>query len=277
MSPRLAGLVVLGYLGYIPEPEMITIPKGSGFLMGSPASERDRGEDEGPQREVTFAKSFAIGKYEVTFDEYDEYFFDEYVVFLKNIDRNVGCREGHRPKRPGDGGWGRERQPVINVSWREATCYAKWLTKKRGLDDKHQYRLPTEAEWEYAARAGTTTRYWWGDEVGEDNANCNGCGSSWDSKQTAPVDAFKPNPLDLYNTAGNVWEWVQDCGHENYEGAPSDGSRWGEEHGGDCARRVIRGGSWLDGPWLGRSATRYWSPPDVRYIGIGFRLAQDVD
>ena len=195
------------------------------------------------------------------------------MVFLNNIDRDGGCQEGHRPERPGDAGWDRGRRPVIYVSLEEATCYADWLGKKLG----YRYRLPTEAEWKYAARAGTTTRYWWGDELGEDNANCDGCRSSWDGKQTAPVDAFKPNPLGLYNTAGNVWEWVQDCWHENYQGAPSDGSRWGEERSGDCDRRVIRGGSRIHSPRNVRSASRLRYAPNNRFYDLGFRLAQDVD
>ncbi|MGH6829608.1 MAG: formylglycine-generating enzyme family protein, partial [Methylocella sp.] len=217
---------------------------------------------------------FAIGKYEVTFDEYDEYFFDEYDVFLRNIDRNVGCREGHRPKHPDDGGWGRERQPVINVSWRDATCYAKWLTKKRGLDDKHQYRLPTEAEWEYAARAGTKTRYSWGDDPGKGNANCEGCGSQWDGKQTARVGSFKPNAFGLYDMHGNVWEWVEDVWHDNYKGAPADGSAWLQ--GGDTSRRVVRGGSWVNDPLNLRTAYRDRGSTGIRGYDLGFRVARTL-
>ena len=266
LTPWAAGLVALSYLGYIPKPEMVTIPKGSRFSMGSPESERARDQEEGPQHEVTFAKSFAIGKYEVSFDEYD--------VFLKNIDKDGGCQEGHRwPEPPGDKGWGRGSRPVIYVSWEDATCYADWLSRKTG----NRYRLPTEAEWEYAARAGTTTRFWWGDDQVVNSTLCSGCsGGSWEW-QTAPVDAFNPNPLGLYNTAGNVLEWVQDCWHENYEGAPSDGSRWGEEHRGDCIARVIRGGSSSSIPNYVRSAVRGSNPSNTRTFYLGFRLAQDLD
>ena len=266
LSPKLAGLVVLSYLGHTPAPEMVAIPEGSRFTMGSPESEPDRSPKEGPQHEVAFANEFAIGKYEVTFDEYD--------LFLKSVERDGGCEGGRQPERPGDEGWDRGRRPAINVSWRDATCYAEWLTKKRGLDDKHRYRLPTEAEWEYAARAGTTARYWWGDELGKNNANCYGCRSQWDDKQTAPVGSFQPNAFGVHDMLGNTWEWVEDCWHEDYDGAPKDGSAW-EQQGGDCDRRVIRGGSWDNGPRSVRSADRNRDAPGNRSDDIGFRLAQD--
>jgi formylglycine-generating enzyme required for sulfatase activity len=137
---------------------------------------------------------------------------------------------------------------------------------------------PTAEEWEYAARAGTETAYWWGDEIGKNRANCNGCGSQWDYKQTAPVGSFAPNPWGLYDTAGNVWEWVQDCWHKNYEGAPEDGSKAWKE-GGDCSlrgsSRVVRGGSWFYLPRYVRSALRDRNEPDNRNDNPGFRLAQD--
>ncbi|MGH8653655.1 MAG: formylglycine-generating enzyme family protein [Gammaproteobacteria bacterium] len=176
-----------------------------------------------------------------------------------------------------DAGWGAGQRPAINVSWDDATCFAAWLTKKRGLDEKHRYRLPTESEWEYAARGGKSVRYWWGDEVEKNKANCADCGSEWDSQQrTAPVGFFQKNPLGLYDTAGNVWEWVEDCWHENYEGAPNDGSAWREADDGNCARRVFRGGSWYNLPRFVRSAFRYWTTPDIRSNHISFRLAQDI-
>jgi formylglycine-generating enzyme required for sulfatase activity len=163
---------------------------------------------------------------------------------------------------------------VISVSWEDAVAYAEWLSQQTG---KH-YRLPTEAEWEYTARAGTETAYWWGDEIGKNRANCNGCGSQWDGKQTAPVGSFKPNPWRLHDTAGNVYEWVQDCWHKNYAGAPEDGSKvWETEGSGDCNLRVIRGGSWNDWPRLVRSATRGGHVPGLRANTLGFRLAQDLD
>ena len=132
---------------------------------------------------------------------------------------------------------GRGDRPVINVSWNDAQGYVKWLSKQT----KKDYRLLTEAEWEYVARAKSTTAYWWGDEVGRGNANCNGCGSEWGGKQTAPVGSFAANPFGLYDTAGNVWEWVEDCYHGTYDGAPKDGSAWKDS--ADCDR-VLRGGSW---------------------------------
>lgn len=185
------------------EPEMVRIPPGK-FLMGSLETEGGRDVDEGPQHGVTIGYSFEIGKYAVTFDEYD--------AFAKATNRTL----------PVDKGWGRGRQPVINVSFDDAQAYAKWLSDQTGK----KYRLPTEAEWEYAARAGTQTWYWWGDDIGRNNANCDGCGSQWDNRQTAPVGSFKANAFGLHDTAGNVWEWVQDCWHENYNNAPGDGSAW---------------------------------------------------
>jgi formylglycine-generating enzyme required for sulfatase activity len=160
---------------------------------------------------------------------------------------------------------------VINVSWKEAVAYAEWLSKQTGK----RYRLPTEAEWEYAARAGTEAAYWWGNEVGKNHANCAGCGSQWEGKQTAPVGSFASNPWGLHDTAGNVYEWVQDCWHEDYEGAPADGSGslWEE---GVCVR-VIRGGSLNLKPWSVRSANRSKDVPFNRYINLGFRLARDID
>ncbi|RMD67692.1 MAG: formylglycine-generating enzyme family protein [Gammaproteobacteria bacterium] len=229
---------------------MVVIPSGK-FPMGSPPDEEGRYDDEGPQHEVTIARSFAMGKYEVTFEEYDRF-----------------CEATGRGK-PDDEGKGRGNYPVINVSWKDAKAYAKWLSEQTGKT----YRLPSEAEWEYAARAGTTTRYWWGDEVGKGHANCNGCGSQWDNKWTAPVGSFPPNPWGLYDTAGNVWEWVEDCWHGSYAGAPLDGSAWVSR---SCSRRVVRGGSWYDFPRYVRSAYRYGYTPADRFNFIGFRLARDL-
>jgi Sulfatase-modifying factor enzyme 1/TIR domain len=133
--------------------------------------------------------------------------------------------------------------------------------------------IPDQAEWEYAARAGSTTAYWWGDEVGRGNANCDGCGSQWDGKQAAPVGSFAANPFGLYDTAGNVWEWVQDCYHGNY-GAPKD--EFARKDGSDCGR-VLRGGSWSCAPRAVRSSIRFWSGPGVRLYGYGFRVARTAD
>jgi formylglycine-generating enzyme required for sulfatase activity len=237
--------------GGVSEPELVEIHAG-GFLMGSnPRRIPDAQPDEFPQRRVSIKRSFLMGRYEVTFQEYD--------LFALATGREL----------PDDRGWGRGRRPVINVSWKDAVAYAEWLSKQTGK----RYRLPTEAEWEFAARAGTTTSYWWGDEVVENRANCRGCGSQWGGEQTAPAGSFKPNPFGLYDTAGNVWEWVQDCWHDSYKGAPGDGSAWEEE---GCGQRVMRGGSWGNGPEDVRSAGRSRNYPDSRSIHVGFRLAQDI-
>jgi formylglycine-generating enzyme required for sulfatase activity len=230
-------------------PEMVSIPPGesrTGDIQGSGDA------DEQPVHWVRIPRPFAMGRYEVTFDEYN--------VFARATGR----------KQPADEGWGRRRRPVINVSWEDARAYAQWLSEQTGK----RYRLPTEAEWEYAARAGKETTYWWGNEVGKNRTNCAGCGSQWDNKQTAPVGSFAPNPWGLHDTVGNVYEWVQDCWHENYAGAPEDASKAWEE-GGNCNLRVIRGGSWYDRPRYVRSAYRGGNGPDYRGSGLGFRLAQD--
>ncbi|OQW40950.1 MAG: hypothetical protein A4S08_03560 [Proteobacteria bacterium SG_bin4] len=234
------------------EPKMVRIPPGK-FWMGSPENEEGRWGIEGPQHEVTINYSFEIGKYEVTFDEYD--------AFAKATQR----------KLPSDRGWGRGKRPVINVTFNNAQAYAQWLAKQTG----QKYRLPTEAEWEYAARAGTKTRYWWGDDIGKNNANCNDCGSQWDDKQTAPVGSFKANAFGLHDTAGNVWEWTQDCWHDNYGNAPGDGSAWLDKDGGYCSSRVVRGGSWFNFPEYLRSAQRGTDDSNVINLNQGFRIARD--
>ena len=203
-------------------PEMVVLRPGS-VRMGDIQGSSDK-KYEVPVRTVKIQKSFALGRFEVTFEEYDQ--------FAKAANRQL----------PNDHGWGREHRPVINVSWQDAAEYAKWLSEQTGK----RYRLPTEAEWEYAARGGNETAYWWGNDFVKGMANCRGCGSQWD-KQTAPVGSFKPNAFGFYDTAGNVWEWVEDCWHDNYNGAPTDGSAWNETGGGNCNQRLMRGGSWDDG------------------------------
>ena len=158
--------------------------------------------------------------------------------------------------------------PVINVSWEDSRAYAAWLGEQTG----QRYRLPSEAEWKYAARAGTETRYSWGEEIGRNRANCDGCGSEWDGRQTAPVGRFEPNAFGLYDLHGNVDEWVENCWHDNYEGAPSDGSAW--TSGGDSD---LRGGSWYFYPRNLRAANRYRNRPSHRDNSYGFRLAQDLN
>jgi formylglycine-generating enzyme required for sulfatase activity len=144
--------------------------------------------------------------------------------------------------------------------------YAEWLSQQTAK----RYRLPTEAEWEYAARAGTETTYWWGNEIKPGMAN-------WGGNQTSPVGSFPSNPFGLYDTAGNAWEWVHDCWHENYKGAPEDGSPWVKENDGNCGVSMMRGGSWADRAEGVRISARNWGKPDESFPNVGFRLAQDID
>nr|VFK58355.1 MAG: Formylglycine-generating enzyme, required for sulfatase activity, contains SUMF1/FGE domain [Candidatus Kentron sp. TUN] len=230
-------------------PRMQLIPAGE-YPMGSPAGE---GEDhEHPQHRVRIAAPFALGRYPVTFAEYDRF-----------------CEATGR-KKPKDNSWGRERRPVIHVSWQDAQDYCAWLSRETG----HGYRLPSEAEWEYAARAGAQTRYWWGNEIGTNRANCSDCGSQWDGKETSPVGSFPPNPFGLHDTAGNVWEWTADCWHGDYQSAPRYGAIWGGADGGDCALRVVRGGAWSFKPRYIRSAIRGRFNTGKANNSIGFRLAR---
>jgi formylglycine-generating enzyme required for sulfatase activity len=231
-------------------PEMIVIPAG-GFTMGSPTTEQGRSDNEGPQHKFMIAKPFAVSKFDVTFADWE------------------ACLSvGGCPKAV-DSGFGRDTKPVINVSWDDAQTYVAWLSKMTS----QPYRLLSEAEWEYAARAGTTTAYYWGDDIGQRNANCNGCGSKWDGQQTAPVGSFAANQFGLYDMAGNVWQWVQDCYHDNYDGAPSDGSAWTS---GDCSRRVYRGGAWVSNPQLLRSALRIGDSTGKRSYNLGFRVGRTL-
>jgi formylglycine-generating enzyme required for sulfatase activity len=232
-------------------PEMVVVPAGS-FMMGSPTSEPGHSADEGPQHTVTIARPFAVGRFSVTFDEWDACAGDG------------GCN-GYKPS---DEGWGRGRRPVINVSWDDAKAYVAWLSQKTGKS----YRLLSGAEYEYATRAGTQTAYPWGNTIGTNNANCHSCGSQWDAKQTAPVGSFPPNAFGLYDMVGNVREWTEDCYHATYVGAPLDGSAW--IGGADCSHRVVRAGSFLLAPAFLRSASRYWFSPDYRLRYLGFRVAR---
>lgn len=233
------------------EPEMVRIPPGK-FLMGSLENEAGQYPRESPQHEVSITYAFEISKYEVTFEEYD--------AFANATRRDF----------PYGSAWGGGKRPVINVSFNDAQGYVQWLSQQTGK----KYRLPTEAEWEYTARAGMQTAYWWGNDIGNNNANCDGCGSQWDGKQTAPVGSFKPNAFGLFDTAGNVLEWVEDCWHKDYQGAPADGSAWKEANGGDCSIRVIRGGSWYNFPKSLRSADRDWVSTGGVSINLGFRIAR---
>ncbi len=227
--------------------EMVDIPAGR-FRMGDLSGE---GRDyEKPVHSVT-VPPFKLGKYEVTFAQWDACVADG------------GCN-GHSPDNEG---WGRGNRPVINVSWDDVQSFITWLNSRTGGN----YRLPSEAEWEYAARAGSTTKYSWGDDIfGRNRANCAECGDSYEF--TAPVGSFPANAWGLHDMHGNVFEWVQDCWNDSYRGAPGDGSAW---ESGDCGLRVGRGGAWHGNAWSRRSALRDWGARAARDYRIGFRLAQD--
>ena len=198
-------------------------------------------------RNVTIATPFAVGKFEVTFAEWDA------------CVAQGGC--SHQPDDRGRG-----RQPV-NVSWYDAQDYVAWLSRKTGK----AYRLLSEAEWEYAAQAGTGREAKVTPGAGE--ANCDGCGSRWDGKQTAPVGSFAANAFGLHDMLGNVWEWTADCWNATHAGAPADGSA---RQDGDCSRRVLRGGSWFDNPVDSRSAGRFRNSSDYRSAVEGFRVARTL-
>jgi formylglycine-generating enzyme required for sulfatase activity len=219
-------------------PVMVVVLAGY-FMMG----------EEGRQHRVRITNTFAVSRFEVTFEEWDA------CVALG------GCFV-----KPGDQGWGHGNQPVINVSWDDAKEYIAWISKQTG----RSYRLLSEAEWEYAARAGSTTAYSWGESYGKGNANCAECGTQWDNKQTAPVGSFAANAFGLYDMHGNVEEWVEDCWHYDYRGAPTNGSAWTN---GDCSRRITRGGSFNNLPGALRSANRLVHPTGHRFFNLGFRLA----
>lgn len=205
-------------------PEMVVIPPGK-FFMGS--TENEGGKAERPQHEVTINDAFAVGRFAVTFEEWDFY-----------SSQNPGA---HSPK---DEDWGRDKRPVINVSWQDARAYIKWLSDLTG----ESYRLLSEAEWEYACRAGTDTEFWCGNEISTDQANYNGHHNFGnDAKgefrnQTVPVDSFEPNPWGLYNMHGNVREWCEDHWNWGYFNAPLDGSAWIDENEENTSLRVTRGG-----------------------------------
>ncbi|TDU28152.1 formylglycine-generating enzyme required for sulfatase activity [Panacagrimonas perspica] len=245
-------------------PEMVTMPGGS-FLMG------ELGETgllyERPIREVQI-KPFAMGRYEVTFIEWDD------------------CHAaGFCMTRPDDKGWGRGFHPVINVTWVDAQQYVAWLSRKTG----QSYRLPTEAEWEYAARAGTTSSFPWGESLAATCDYANAFDISGHNERpnwfwsvfcvdgyayTAPVGSFPPNPWGLYDMQGNVWEWTQDCWHSDYTGAPTDGSAW--ISGGECEKRVNRGGGWGNHPRTLRVAKRDADSATGYGDAFGFRVVRDL-
>jgi formylglycine-generating enzyme required for sulfatase activity len=229
-------------------PEMMKVPAGN-FQMGDL---NGKGYvEEKPTHRVEL-NPFALSRTEITFEQYD--------AFARDTNNQL----------PEDRDWGRDDRAVIYVSWHEANTYAKWLSEKT---NKH-YRLPSEAEWEYAARAGSNTVYFWGNEIGHDKANCDGCGSDWDDKKTAPVAQFESNQLGLFDMHGNVWEWVQDCHRNSYNETPKDGTAVTQH---PCTQRVLRGGSWFNKPSDLRAAARYGSDPNRRRGHFGFRIAQDLE
>lgn len=279
-------------------PEMVVIPAGANEIGSTPEERRREnvpasfGDHEGPRHLVTIAKPFAMGKNEITRGLYAKFAEETKLT-------NIGNCAGFDPKTDtwpiiADLTWKSpgfpqtDRDPAVCISWQDATAFAVWLSGKTG---KH-YRLPSEAEWEYAARAGTKTARYWGDGDGLVCENANiltqrtveawGSPASWKDKLvctsdrafTIPVGALPPNPFGLNDMLGNTWEWVADCFHETYDGAPTDGSAWDEPN---CKHRIPRGGGFQSAPWLARAATRAGPPPDFREDASGIRVVRDLD
>lgn len=227
-------------------PVLVSLPHGS-FTMGSNSGD----PSEKPAHQVSISKPFAIGKYEVTVEQWD------------------ACVDGGGCQKTSDGSRAKN-SPARDVSWDDAQQYVKWLSKTTGK----AYRLPTEAEWEYAARGGTSTRYWWGEQMRTGMANCKDCGEPWQKEAPAAVGSFAANPFGLHDVSGSVWEWVADCWHNSYKGAPADGKAWDEPN---CRTRVIRGGSWRDGASYMPSSTRFKYDASVRYSQNGFRVVRAAE
>lgn len=259
-------------------PAMVVVPAGE-FVMGSPPSEEHRKNNEGPQNLVTIGEMFAVGKYEVTVGEYR--------LFVRESghrsENSCTTFEDSRLEARFDRSWESpgfrqsERDPVVCVSWGDARSYVKWLSVKTGSE----YRLLSEAEWEYVARAGTTTAYNTGPRISTDQANFdgrltfNGSSRGIFRGQTTPVGSFVANQFGLHDVHGNVWEWVQDCANNSYVGMPKDGKAW---LSGDCSHRIVRGGSWNNFSLHGalRSASRLWGNSGSRYNDGGFRVARTL-
>jgi len=234
-------------------PELVTIPAGR-FTMGSPTQEAGRENDEGPRRTVVLSRPFAVGRFEVTFDEWDA------------CVAGGGCKAADGgPGVAGDAGWGRGRRPVINVSWPDAQAYASWLSSRTGKP----YRLLSEAEWEYVARAGGKTAYASGERITPQAANY----QDSQTNQSVPVGSYPPNRFGVHDMDGNVWEWVEDCYAASYAKAPGDGSA---SQAGDCGRRMLRGGAWNTPERFLRSAARGRNKVDFRDNDFGFRVARDL-
>jgi formylglycine-generating enzyme required for sulfatase activity len=214
--------------------------KGGKFEMGS--------NDDPTEKPIhaVHVGPFWISKYSVTVGEWRE-------CVAANVCANIPT--------------GEDEKPVSNVSWNDTTDFLSWLSHKTGKP----YRLPTEAEWEYAARGGTQTRYWWGNQIEVGKADCRGCGGPYDPQQPTKVGSFPANPFGIYDMAGNIAQWVSDCWHKDYHGAPNDGSSWDSQN---CKDRVLRGGSWRDSPIALRVSDREYYEADVRYPTHGFRVAR---
>lgn len=238
-------------------PDMAALPAGS-FRMGARAGETTRGEAERPALDVSISRRFAIGTREVTYAQWDACVADG------------GCAHA-----PGDHGWGRGKQPVVSVSYEDAVAYTVWLSEKTG----QSYRLPTEAEWEYAARGGASGAFAFGDDVTTRQANFNGefpyrGAPQAFRRRTTPAASFPPNAFGLFDMHGNAWEWTADCWNASHAGAPADGSA---RTSGDCSRRVLKGGAWNTGAWRLRAAHRIAKPQSAREFDNGFRVARDLD
>jgi len=244
--------------------------------MGSPASETERTEDEGPQHRVTFARPFAVARYSITRGEFARFIADSGYRAGPGclILRNGSWRDDRRAGWRHPGFAQTDRDPVVCMNWNDGEAYAEWLSRKTG----HSYALLSEAQWEYAARAGTATRYDWGERANHDRANygadrcCAPAALGRDRwLHTSPSGGFPPNAFGLYDMHGNAWQWVQDCWHHNYDGAPADGSAWRR---GSCIDRVMRGGSWNCSPSTIRAAVRELHDGSGRYAVVGFRVAR---
>lgn len=227
-------------------PIMQTIPEGE-YEMG--ASSLSTRLDERPRHKVALAE-FAMSQYEITYEQYEE--------FTKAMGKSSPERSGVNPKT----------YPVVNVSWQDAQDYASWLSRQTG----QKYSLPSESQWEYAARADTTTDFWWGHTIGDGNAHCQGCGSPAPMRKAAPIGSFEPNAWGIHDTTGNVAEWTLDCYNRNYEGAPADGSAWQD---GDCSKRVVRGGSFSNTGNSSTNTRRDKYPAGSKLTHIGFRVVRE--
>jgi formylglycine-generating enzyme required for sulfatase activity len=261
---------------------MVAIPAGR-FVMGSPQREPGRFDAEGPQHTVS-VKAFALGKFDVTSEQFLAFLRDTgYQPRPCNLILNMSWRSpggglAYTPTEFEPPHW-----PAVCLDWHDAESYIVWLNKQVRKEHptlatrEGPYRLPSEAEWEYAARAGTTTARWWGDDVGTGNANCNGCGSPWDNRLLNDVSSFSPNPFGLYGMLGTAWQWTADCWHPSYVDAPTDGRAWISK---DCTKHVIRGGSWDNVPVFVRSAARSGSAAnggEYDYSSLaGFRVARNL-